>query len=324
MAKEGPVTATILLVEADLSSRADWQAILQNHGYEVFTADDGETAMDECPRVRPDLVLLAAALPDISGFELCEQLKADPRNRMTPVVVMAPLSDRANVWEPREVGADDVWEHPSSRWEALTRVQTILHLNSYINEQAESVMLSLARSIEAKDPYTDGHCERLAFYATTLAMSLGLSERDLEALHVGGLIHDIGKVVVPEAILLKPGRLTREEVKIMEKHPVVGEHICAPLKALRRVLPIIRHHHERMDGSGYPDGLQGDCIPLTARILQVVDIYDALTTDRPYRRAVAPSCALDMLVKEVECGWLDGMLVDHFLSVIAQVESHVH
>jgi len=318
------MAATILLVHADFSSRADWQAILQNHGYEVFTAEDGKAAIDECPRVQPDLVLLAAALPDISGFELCDQLKADPRNRMTPVVVMAPLSHRANVWQPREAGADDLWEHPSSRWEALTRVQTILRLKSYIDEQAESVILSLARSIEAKDPYTDGHCERLAFYATTLATSLGLSEHDLEALRAGGLIHDIGKVAVPEAILLKPGRLSREEVKIMEQHPVVGEHICAPLKSFRRVLPIIRHHHERMDGSGYPDGLEGDSIPLAARILQVVDIYDALTTDRSYRKALAPSCALDMLVREVERGWLDGMLVDHFLSVIAHVESHVH
>jgi putative two-component system response regulator len=310
-------------VDADFSSRTDWQAILQNHGYEVFTAENGKAAIDECLRLQPDLVLLAASLPDISGFEVCNQLKADPRNRMTPVVLMAPFL-HSNVGQRLEVGADDLWEHPSSWWEAITRVQTILHLKSYIDEQAESVILSLARSIEAKDPYTDGHCERLAFYATALATNLRLSEHDLEALRVGGLIHDIGKVMVPEAVLLKPGRLSREEAEIMKQHPVVGEYICAPLKSFRRVLPIIRHHHERMDGSGYPDGLQGDCIPLAARILQVVDIYDALTTDRPYRKALAQSCALNILVKEVERGWLDGKLVDHFIFVVAHVESHVH
>lgn len=197
--------------------------------------------------------------------------------------------------------------------------RAILRLNCNIDRQTEAVVLSLGRSIEAKDPLTQGHSLRLVEYTTLLGKSVGLSDEDLAALRVGSLIHDIGKIAVPDGILLKPGPLTASEKTIMDQHPVVGESICAPLESLRSALPIIRHHHERMDGSGYPDGLLGDEIPLFARILQVADIYDALTSNRPYRKALAPEDALAELSKEAASGWLDGFLVDQFEQLIREI-----
>lgn len=306
------MAATILLVDSDSPNSADWKAFLQNHGFKVFEAMDGRTAIEQCPRVQPDLVLLQAALPDMHGTEVCRLLKSDPLNRLTPVVL---IMDSQNSYESsceREVSADDFWDRPLSRWEALSRVQAILQLKSCIDQQGESVLFSLARSIEARDPLTDGHSERLAAYSAELAENLGLPIESIELLRVASLVHDIGKVAVPDSVLFKPGKLTPGETRVMRQHPVVGEQICSPLRSFRDVLPIIRHHHERMDGSGYPDHLVGEDIPLTARILQVVDVYDALTTDRPYRKALSRECALAVMANEANCGLLDPSLVSHF------------
>ncbi len=216
-------------------------------------------------------------------------------------------------------GADDFLNKPVNPQEVRARVKSLLRLKSYIDEleNAEIVLSSLAMSIEAKDPYTHGHCERLSNYSVALGKKLGLSDELCVALRKGGIVHDIGKVAVPERILLKPERLTPEEWYIMKQHPAVGERICAPLRSFRAVLPIIRHHHEKLDGTGYPDGLKGDEIPLTARILQTVDIYDALTTDRPYRPALPIDEALETMRSEAKRGWWDSTLIDEFESLVA-------
>jgi putative two-component system response regulator len=187
-------------------------------------------------------------------------------------------------------------------------------------DNAETVLFSLALSIEAKDPYTEGHCDRLSKYSVALGEKLGLPQDLRVALRRGGLVHDIGKLSVPEHILLKPGPLTPEERKIMEQHTIIGERICAPLRSFRHVLPIIRHHHEKQDGSGYPDGLKGNQVPLTARILQVTDIYDALTTDRPYRKALPVEKALTIMREEVKRSWWDGSLVDELEVLVTESE----
>lgn len=259
----------------------------------------------------------------MQGLEVCRRLKHDSRNHLTPIIMMAPYPIECDATLAREAGADDFWGHPSSRWEALSRVQSILHLKSYIDEQAESVVLALARSIEARDPGTTGHSARISDFAGLLGKSLGLHEDDLEALCLAGLLHDIGKIAVPDAILFKAGRLTREEMDVMRQHPVVGERICAPLKSFRNVLPIIRHHHERMDGTGYPDGFKGEAIPLNARIMHVVDVYDALTTDRPYRKNLSRACAASIMMEEVAQKWLDPALVNQFLSLSEDLQGAV-
>ena len=245
----------------------------------------------------------------------------DACHQLTPVMLIEGRSGNLDRSDLQGAEADDVWGARPTRWEALTRIQSMLQLKSYIDEQAAAVVLLLARTIEARDSYTRDHSERLATSAVALGVAVGLSDEQVGALRIAGIVHDVGKVVVPDAILLKPGPLTPEEAAIMRKHPAEGERICSPLKSFRRVLPIIRHHHERMDGSGYPDGLRGNAIPLSARILQIVDIYDALTTDRPYRLAFTPSQALATLYSEADRGWLDIELVRIFAPVAAVPKS---
>jgi putative two-component system response regulator len=309
--------ASILVVVADPERRENWKQLLESQGYQTVAIASGERVPDLCAHLRPDLVLIEADLPDVPGLEVCRRLKNDPRNMLTPVILIAEMSDELGHSSSQEGVADDLWGPRPTRWEALTRIQSMLQLKSYIDEQAEAVILTLARTIEARDAYTRGHCERLASLATQLGIKIGVAPEQVEALRIAGIVHDVGKVAVPDSVLLKPGPLTPQEILIIKKHPVAGENICSPLKSLRRVLPIIRHHHERMDGSGYPDGLRGDAIPLAARILQIVDIYDALTTDRPYREAFSAERALATLYSEAERGWLDREIVTTFAPVAA-------
>jgi len=315
------MSASILIVFADPEKRENWKQLLENQDYQTVAIATGERVSDLCAHLRPDLVLLEAGLPDVPGLEICRRLKDDPRTKLTPVILIEGFSGDPCFPTLRPSEADDVWEARPTRWEALTRIQSLLQLKTYVDEQAEAVVLSLARTIEARDSYTRGHSERLATSAVQLGFKVGLSNDQVEALRVAGIVHDVGKVAVPDSVLLKAGPLTPQETAIMRRHPIEGERICAPLKSFRRVLPIIRHHHERLDGSGYPDGLRGDAIPLPARILQIVDIYDALTTDRPYREAFSASQALATLYNEAERGWLDMELVRVFAPVASAPKS---
>ncbi len=169
----------------------------------------------------------------------------------------------------------------------------------------DAVIYALARSVEERDSSLGSHCERLAVMSSIMGLMLKLPHSDIVALNHGGYLHDIGKCNLPDSILLKAGPLTFEEWKLMKEHPARGEEICRDVPALRAVLPIIRHHHERWDGSGYPDGLRGEQIPLLARILQMADIYDALTSERPYKQACPPAQAIAILEEESARGWRD-------------------
>jgi cyclic di-GMP phosphodiesterase len=259
-------------------------------------------------------------MPRPTGFEICQSIKSKPETRLIPVVLLTSLNGDADRIHGIMCGADEFLNKPVNKHELLARVHSLLRLKQFTDEldNAETVLFSLALAIEAKDPYTEGHCDRLSKYSVALAENLGLPDQLRVALRRGGLIHDIGKLAVPEHILLKPGPLTLEERKIMEQHTVEGERICAPLRSFRNVLPIIRHHHEKQDGSGYPDGLKGEQIPLTARILQVTDVYDALTTDRPYRKALPVEKALAIMREEVERGWWDGSLVNQLELLVTE------
>ncbi|MGB7284460.1 MAG: HD domain-containing phosphohydrolase [Candidatus Acidiferrum sp.] len=306
---------TILLVDVASSESASWKSFLQNQSYDVFTAENGEEALLQSLHIQPDLVLLHNSLPEIDGLDLCRRFKENPLNELVPVVLVMASSDPSDISRAQTAGAADFWGTCTSLGEGLSRVQSLLRLKSYIDEQAKSVVLSLARSIEAKHPLTEGHSDRMTDYAIQLGERLGFQEEELRDLRIACLLHDIGKVAVPDEILLKPGPLEVDEMEIMKQHPITGEGICAPLKSLRHILPVIRHHHERLDGSGYPDHLGGTEIPLLARVLQIADIYDALTTDRPYRIALSPGEALQILRCEAVRGWLDTSLVSEFSNI---------
>ncbi len=305
----------ILVVDLASSDRTNWKSFLENQGYEVFMAGDEDTALRQCHLLQPDLIILHDTLPEIDAFGLCRSLKKSPRNELIPIVLIKAATETVDISRGRHAGVAEVWGTCTSVEEGLSRVQMLLRLNKYIDEQAKSVVLSLARSIEAKDSLNEGHSSRMAEYAVELGEKEGLAEQALQELRIACLLHDVGKVAVPDSILMKPGRLNAEETEIVRQHPVVGERICAPLKSLRRILPVIRHHHERMDGSGYPDGLHGEQIPVQARILQIADIYDALTTDRPYRMALSSEEALQILDYEAMRGWLDGPLANKFSAI---------
>jgi putative two-component system response regulator len=310
--------AKVLIVDDESSARAALVMLLRHEGFDVHDTSDGEAALAACSSFRPDLILLDVLMPGMDGFEVCRRIKATAETRLTPVVLITGLSATEDRIKGINAGADDFLSKPIDFNELLARTRSLIRLKLYTDEMenAEAVLVSLALSIEARDPYTRGHCERLAAMSVRLGERVGLADGQIKALRRGGIVHDIGKVVVPDSILLKPATLSPDEMEVMRKHPIVGERICAPLKILRLVLPIIRHHHERYDGSGYPDHLRGTEIPLTARILQLADVYDALTTDRPYRKADTPSVALAIMNDEAERGWWDRELLDCFCEMI--------
>src|SRR6202165_5265898 len=311
-----PLAGTILVADDQVANRELLEELLTAQGSRVITVADGAAAVEELTRTQVDLVLLDVMMPHLNGFEVCKKIKSNPETYLIPVVMITVLSDRQDRIEGFKAGADDCLTRPIDQAELFARVQSLLKLKHRTDEleRAEAVLFTLARSIEGKDPYTHGHCERLSDYSVRLGEHLALSEDQLIALRRAGGVHDVGKIAVPDAILLKPGSLTADEWKLIREHPVVGERICAPLKSFRLVLPIIRHHHEKLDGSGYPDGLRGNAIPITARVMQIVDVYDALTTDRPYKKAFSVTDALQTMKMEVAKGWWD----PHIFSLFEQ------
>jgi putative two-component system response regulator len=312
------VTGTILVADDQAANRELLDELLTTQGFIVVTVPDGAAAVEELTRTQVDLVLLDVMMPHLNGFEVCQKIKSNPEAYLIPIVLVTALSDKKDRIEGIKAGADDFLTRPVDRVELLARVGSLLKLKYRTDEleRAEAVLFTLAESIEGKDPYTHGHCKRLSNYSARLGEHLGLAENQIIALHRAGVVHDVGKIAVPDAILLKPGKLSEQEWKLMREHSVVGERICAPLKSFRLVLPIIRHHHEKLDGSGYPDGLRGDAIPITARILQIVDVYDALTTERPYKRAFAITDALQTMKEEVAKGWWDPHIFEQFESLM--------
>ncbi len=292
---------TILVADDNEANRELLTSWLSPEGYRVVCVADGQHARQALAGGSIDLALLDVVMPRPTGFEICQEMKSNPETRLIPIVLLTSLNSEADRIHGIMCGADDFLNKPVNKHELLARVDSLLRLKQFTDEldNAETVLFSLALSIEAKDPYTEGHCDRLSKYSVALGEKLALPQA--------------------ESILLKPGPLTPEERKIMEQHTVIGERICAPLRSFRNVLPIIRHHHEKQDGSGYPDGLKGEEVPLTARILQVTDIYDALTTDRPYHKALPSQRAFAIMHEEVNRGWWDASLVDELELLVPEL-----
>jgi putative two-component system response regulator len=306
--------ATILVVDDEALHRAFMKDTLEAEGHTAIAVESAEAALEVLGTLRPDLLLVDVVMPGMDGFELCRLVKNRQATRLLPVVLVTGLRAAEDRVRGIEAGADDFLSKPVQIPELLARARSLVLLKRYTDqlEHAEAVLYSLARGVEAKDPSLEGHCERLAHYAVAMGEALGLESEGLEALRRGALLHDVGKIGIPDAILMKPGPLTEDEWVVMRQHTVIGERICMPLKSMAMVLPIIRHHHERWDGSGYPDGLAGEAIPLLARILQVADVFDALVMSRPYHEALKPAEALDLLHRQAAEGQHDVRLVELF------------
>lgn len=309
---------TVLVVDDQASNLEAMSEALQPLGFDVWQAPDGATCLLLARERQPDVILLDVMMPGMDGYEVCRRLKADEETRLLPVVFLTGLDSREARLKGLEAGATDFLTKPFDLVELEVRVRNLVGFRRLTQDldSAEQMLLSLARAVEERDGNTGDHCGRLSGLATQLGQELGLQGEELRALKRAGYLHDIGKIGIPDAILLKPGPLTSEEWVVMRSHVEIGVKICTPLRTIRSVLPIIRHHHERRDGSGYPDGLRNGQIPLLAKVFQVVDVFDALTSDRPYRSAMPTADALCVLRQEVERGWWDGDIVERFAAMV--------
>jgi putative two-component system response regulator len=294
----------ILVVDDEATNRLLLRQILTPLGYQVVEAADGVAALAQVARSLPDLILLDVVMPEPNGYEVCRELKKDPRTRLVPVVMLTGLDQRADRIKASDLGADEFLTKPFDVTELTTRVRSLVALKQFTDEleHASHVLEGVALVVEGRDNYTGTHCKRLAEYASRVGRSLRLGEEDLKILRLGGVFHDLGKVAISDNILNKPGRLSPEEWTAMRRHPLVGAELCQSMRTMNKVLPLIRHHHEKLDGSGYPDGLSGKDISVLVRIISVVDVYDALATKRSY--------------KESGKGWWDREIVETLIRML--------
>lgn len=319
--------ARVLVVDDDPGMSGLLERLLTKEGYSVHVAADAASAGVSVASYNPDVILLDVVFPGADGFTFCQDLKRDAATRLTPVILVTGLTDRESRIKGRQAGADDFLTKPVDAQELLARVASLVRLKRYTDdlESAASVITTLAVMIEARDGYTEGHCHRMANYATAVGRTLGLGGIDLQALHRGGFLHDIGMLAIPPAVLQRPGPLEPEEFAMVKSHTVLGDDLCRNLRSLQTVRPIVRHHHERLDGSGYPDGLQGNEVPLLAQIIGVVDVYDAVTSRRPYQPVQSADEAVQLLREQVERGWRQREIVEAFAGIIrcGQLETFV-
>ena len=310
----------VLVVDDSAANRELIEACLAEVECDVRLASDGQAAVATMQATPPDLVLLDVQMPGMDGYQVCRWIKSSATLRLVPVVMLTALNQTEDRVAALEAGADDFMSKPVERVELVARVKSALRLKGVYDrlDNAEQVIFALAAAVEAKDAHTERHTNRVAESARQMGIRMGLSEADLDALYRGGMIHDIGKIGVDDAILRKPGPLNDQELVLMRAHPVIGANIVRPLRSGSDILPIIRHHHEWFDGRGYPDGLRGTDIPLLARIVAICDAYDALVNDRPYRTSRTPDEAIRILLGGAGRQW-DPRLVELFVAELPNI-----
>lgn len=310
----------ILVVDDEPANRALVRRVLEPLGYEIVEAGDGEEALAAVAQRKPDLVLLDLVMPRMDGYAVVSRLKGDPATRLIPVVMLTSQDHLSDKVKAVRGGVDDYLTKPFHVVELTARVHSLLSLKRYTDElvHVSKVIEGIAEVVESRDRYTGNHCRRLGAYAVRVGVHLKLGEEDLRTLQLGGVLHDLGKVAVSDTILNKPGRLTPEEFEIMKRHPGVGSDLLRNMRTLERVMPLVRHHHEKLDGSGYPDRIGGREIPLLVRITSVVDVFDALHSRRPYKDPFDLDRSFQILREEAGKGWWDREVVEALAETIRQ------
>jgi len=311
-------TPSILVVDDVRSNLELMEAVFTKEGFRVYTALGANTAIDLFMSHSIDLAVLDVMMPGIDGFDLCARLKDMSGKRFFPVILLTALTDRQSKIKGIGSGADDFISKPFDNSELMMKIKSLLKLKR-LNEEldhSENIILTLAVAMEARDPYTKGHSTRVSKLSVDFVSFLGLPETDRKEMKKAGILHDIGKICLSESLLRKPGPLTNEEVELIKTHAVLGEELCRPLVSMRKILPSIRHHHERWDGRGFPDGLGGEEIPLMARILSIVDSFDAMVSVRPYRDRRSVAVTLETMKSEQYDGQWDSELLGYFLNMM--------
>lgn len=313
-----PAPYKVLIVDDDVAHRTLEKEILSSSLYEVSEAENGEQALALINSDSFDVILLDKRMPGMNGDEVCRSIRQNPDYQLIPVIMVTGTNSHEELVLSMSSGASDFIRKPYDPTELIARVNSAVSHKRMIDQldSAESMLFALARMVEAKDEHTGDHCSRLSHTSVVFGSELGLNEEQLDALRKGGVLHDIGKLGIPDSILLKKGSLSDEEWVLMKEHTVIGARLCSGLKSMASTVPIIRSHHERYDGSGYPDGLKGEDIPLLARIFQIVDIYDALKSERPYKKPFSLEKIISIFEEEMEKGWRDPVLIAKFLDIL--------
>ncbi len=314
-------TAKILIVDENPLSRMTAFDLLSLDGYEVIEADSSVMISAGILEQQPDLILLDAMMRQVNSFALCRQLKENYRTANIPIVFTTLTDSREDRIKAMEAGGSDVLLKPLNRVELSARVKSLISQKQVHDEinQTEQVLFTIAKAVDSRS-VAKGSSFRVASLVKSFGKYLGLTNPELEDLAFAAHLHDIGTIAIPDAVMLKAGRLTDIEKELIRQHVLIGEEICQPLRNRSGVLPIIRHHHERWDGTGYPDGLSGQEIPYPAQIFQIIDIYDALTSDRPHKKAYTPNEALQIITEETTKGWRNPQLIEQFTIFILTQE----
>jgi putative two-component system response regulator len=311
----------VLVADGNATVRKILRHLFSSLGWDTLEAWDGRQAIERAhQRPAPHAIILDLQLAEMNGYEVCRALKSDDSTQMIPIVLLTSQGSAEEKIRALEAGADDLLSKPVNRAELALRLRSLLRIHKHNQELigAESVALALARAVAAKDGYAQSHLEKVAALAVKFGKSLELDATELRILKYGAILHNVGKIAIPDAVLEKTGPLTPREMAMFQQHPRVGCDICAPLKPLKPVLPIIRHHKEHWDGTGYPDGLRGDEIPLGAQIVGIVDVYTALVSDRPYRKAVSHQEAVASLRRHVREGKHSPELVERLIQFLEE------
>ena len=323
--------STILIVDDEYSGRETLQSVLEGEGYNLVMAENGPQAIAKAKSILPDVILLDVMMPGMTGFEVCERIRNDPQVAEIPIIILTALDDRDSLLTGLKAGADDFISKPFDRFELRARLIGITRLNRYqkLLEEREKLQKAHKRLLDAyeatiegwshamdlRDRETEGHSRRVTELSIELAQAMGMSDEDIVHMRRGALLHDMGKIGIPDSILHKPDELTEDEWRVMRKHPQLAFDMLHPIEYLREALEIPYFHHEKWDGTGYPQGLKGEEIPLSARIFTVADVWDALTSNRPYRPAWSGEEAL-AYIREQSGKHFDPQVVELFFKVI--------